>query len=728
MNTKKESRTGRIIFCVIIALCMVGAMLLLNKQVQGSLVTKSLLPTLDATPIYEDIDKNDGLQVSYTAESSMRISAIDVLLIGTDEAAEEDELTVTVSADEDTYTTEPVKVADIMPGEWYSISLDAMLNEGTTYDITVVSDCDKLRFMSVSGYEPGISIGYEVVVSDHVSLGDIFYYSRALVMLAGVTLILLVLFGKKRLLQAIEKVKITDWIAGFGNEVFLIILFVTLCLKIYVTAYVDGVYITADSDGYLREAMNLVSGNGFAYDGLAGYDSWFANWPIVYPAMIAFIMLVSGLNAYLSSKIVAFICIGLIFICLYIRYRKKSWIYALAFTNIGFLQMAYNTWSEIPFVLFLMIFAFALADICERKDAKISKYILLGISALLVFLTRYFGIFVWFVMGGYIVLMCGQLIGEARKDGVKIKEYITKNGYTSIKRPLRLTVTAGCSGIVALGYLVMNKIKNGNPTGVSRGTWWDDYQTLTNDLVHSLVTEIFNVFSLQLPEFVERMPEYLQLWCVLAVIIAIIIYVVKHCKRNSSASVLFVLATAYYLIFICVRYRSSMDTFYYRFFAPATVLLVLGIIDTALNGRWEQKIADKSMVRYVAAAITALLIASSITSMARVSENNNHPYYDVITANWDGIYEKLPKKSVLIWGDLDYRSTWYRPDVINGELFMDDTVDAIKDRYAPSEHVLMRRSDAQIVVSEAEYDSSLRDLIQNAIDCSQETDKYVILY
>ena len=68
----------------------------------------------------------------------------------------------------------------------------------------------------------------------------------------------------------------------------------------------------ADSAGYLREAVALSKGQGFSYDGLSGYESWFANWPIVYPALIAGMMLLTGANAYLASKLLTMALVGLL--------------------------------------------------------------------------------------------------------------------------------------------------------------------------------------------------------------------------------------------------------------------------------------------------------------------------------------------------------------------------------------------------------------------------------
>ena len=100
----------------------------------------------------------------------------------------------------------------------------------------------------------------------------------------------------------------------YGNDIFLILIFAFSCMGIYSEAYVKGVHITSDSAGYLREAVNIVNGNGFHYDGLAGYTHWFANWPIIYPLIIAGVMLVSGTNAYLASKIVSMLMVAVILI------------------------------------------------------------------------------------------------------------------------------------------------------------------------------------------------------------------------------------------------------------------------------------------------------------------------------------------------------------------------------------------------------------------------------
>ena len=145
------------------------------------------------------------------------------------------------------------------------------------------------------------------------------------------------------------------------------LLFGAVCVSIYSRAYLKGAYISADSAGYLREAVNLTAGYGFSYDGLAGYDTWFANWPILYPVLIAAVMLITGAEAYLASKIVAMVTAGLILVLLYKCFGKDAWLYGLCLTNIGYLNLSYYTWSEIPFMLFLLCFALLFARILQEE-------------------------------------------------------------------------------------------------------------------------------------------------------------------------------------------------------------------------------------------------------------------------------------------------------------------------------------------------------------------------
>lgn len=732
-NNKKVqfNKTIKALLIFAVLLLLFGVMCALNKTVDGSVITKPYRPTIDSTPLYVELEDKIPLSREYVPSKNMRISGVEVLLVGSDEAKDNSLLKMSiidVTNNEEVETVE-IPVEEVPVGDWYTIPSDVTLNEGNSYSIRFSAiDCN-LSFMQVQGFDFDISIGFDIVTNDRVTLGDIFIYSRAIAIAIATVTIMIILFGKIRLAKAIKRLDLPGWIAGFGCEFFLVLLFIALSLNIYITSYVGGVYITSDSDGYLREAVNLVAGNGFLYDKIAGYDSWFANWPIIYPALIAGTMIVTGTNAYLASKIVAIITIAIIEIILYLTYRKDSWIYAIVLTNAGFLGMCYNTWSEIPFVLFLVLFSFFLGQIISRENASIWSYVGLTLAGTGAFLTRYFGIFVWFVAGMYWLAFAYVEFAHFKNLDMKLSVFV-KAECKRCKTLVGLALSAVVSGLISVAYLVMNKIMNGNPTGVSRGTWWDDYQTLTGDLLDALIVEIFNVFSLDVPGKAMDIADDLKVWIVLTVSVLIAIFVARYVKRLSRESVFVVMAVVYYGTFICIRYRSSMDTFYFRFFAPATVLLCIGLIEPVVRLFKRLSCEHSAFIRLgrlFALVLTLLCVGSISNSTSKLKEAENKSFYNTTTATWDVAYSEIPLKSVVIWSDLDYRSTWYRPDVIGGELYMDDTYDSLRDRYNSSKAIVIKREDAIVIASETDYDKTLRDAIKDAIDMSQESDKYVIL-
>ena len=192
----------------------------------------------------------------------------------------------------------------------------------------------------------------------------------------------------------------------------------------------------------------------------------------------------------------------------------------------------------------------------------------LGLSGICCFLTRYYGIFVWIVVGLYLLALIGL--------------YWKKKEKLFLGKAVRLGVTAFVSGVLSMGYLLMNKVMNGMASGVSRTMWWDDYQTLTNDLIESLLTEFFNIFSLQIPELIEGFPFQIKLFVVAGILIGIGWLVFRNWEAHQKVHgdfnvakwaftremVLVSMAVAYDVIFIGIRYVSSMDSFYFRFLIP----------------------------------------------------------------------------------------------------------------------------------------------------------------
>ena len=192
----------------------------------------------------------------------------------------------------------------------------------------------------------------------------------------------------------------------------------------------------------------------------------------------------------------------------------------------------------------------------------------------------------------------------------------------------------------------------------------------------------------------------------------------------NRGAVLVAMAVFYYVMFIAVRYRSSMDTFYFRFFAPATVLLVMGIIDLVVK-----KNLLPAQFFGVLAALMSIITIVSLADMAGKAGTwaGQNTYYDITCAEWDEAYKEIPVKSTIIWSDIDYRSSWYRPDVYNGELLPDDTWASLTDRYSPSDNICMKIEDARAVVESGEYDATLVKELEKAVESTPSGNKYIVI-
>ena len=703
-----------------------AVMLVLTHSAKNGRQTTEYVPRVSDSPVYVECAPNDMVDVSMTMTEDAAISGLRVFLVNLSSESRGSLHVTMKDAASNVLFEQTLPVNTITPGEWFTVSGEASLVSGETYTVTfspddsdpyfmqiAKEDCKELPFtevVSVNGVESeyNISMGVNVVTPVELTFGEIFYYSVPFSIIALLIGILWTVFGKEKLAAACGKLPVRKILYRYGNELFLVLILIFSCMGIYSESYVKGVYITSDSAGYLREAVNLVNGNGFHYDGLAGYTNWFANWPIIYPAMIAGVMVVTGTNAYLASKIVTMLMVTLILVIIRLFYKKEAWIYALCVLNLGFVSLTYYTWSEIPFMVFLLLFALFFAKIVQAESVNTGDYVFLGLSGLGCFLTRYFGIYVWIVTGLYI-LYYGW-------------EYYKKKEKKLLIKAVGLTVTAFVSGVLSLGYLLMNKIMNGRASGVSRTLWWDDYEILTNDLIQSLLTEICNVFSIQIPDFINAYPYNLKVLLLVVILAGLIIFVKKAAKWESREAVMLTFGSCYYVIFIAIRYVSSMDTFYFRFFEPASFLICLGLLGLLLP-----YVRNRVGMPAMAALITVFMLLSMGTMIQTNALDGDNAYYDDLCAQWDEAYEEIPEKSVVIFNDLDFRSSYYRPDVIGGEIRPENSFADIQAMYYGSQYLCIKRENVEVMLATGEYEPTMAAKMEEAVKKLQDRQEYAII-
>ncbi len=727
--------------CILTAAAAIVMLVLLGRQVGVSNMSKEINPPLFDSPSYVEPGSDGLLTVNMTAKDNVILGSFNVVMVNTAGTGSGTVRFTMKDGQEELWSTE-ISESEVSVGEWFGIgNPPTYLENGRSYELLIEPvECDpyfiKTQLYATNKVLPfeervflddingdkeldcGISLGTEVISDKALTYGDTFYYSRVITVLAAILIICLLLAGPAKVSDFFKYIWNKSFIVKYGNEILILLMFVTFCLSIWVNGYLEGINISADSAGYLRAAVNLAAGNGFHYDALAGYnDSWFANWPILYPALIALVMKLTGLEVYVASKVLSMILVGVLLAVLRAEYGRKAWIYALCATNLGLMYLYWYSWSELPFIIFILLFALTLSKILQNDSIKIKDYIFLGCFMLLAFLTRYFGMFLFGVAAFTIfVLVLGRISGLIKEKKNAKEATADKRGFWPViktllgGRVLGLIVTCGVSGVMCLLYLINNKIRNGMPSGVSRSMWWDDYVTLTNDLIKALVAEFFNIFHTDVPAYIATLKPAAGAFFIIVILIVLASYIVPKIRDFSREMTLIMTSVIYYVMFIVIRYFSSMDTFYYRFFAPATFLFTLG-----LTGLILKDIKSEKILKTAGFFMGAFLLILSCSYAADHISGNSIAYYDIIKMNWDEDYSEIPQKSVVIFSNLDFRSLYYRPDVTEGLIGPEDTLESLNNKYYGSDHMCILTSDAKVMAESGIYDSGITKEITNAL-------------
>lgn len=722
----KKGIVWKVIISVVLLAVACGALLILNHPAKNGRKTTVRVPELVENPVYVTCEPGKTVTAKLTPKRDLWISGLEVLLVNLS-AESTGGLSIWVKDETGSRLLEQtLQVGALEAGNWIFVEGEMTLEAGKTYEVDFLTDSSEPYFMKLEEYQMenlpfaeqvtkgdqveqgGISIGVAEVESVHLTFGKILYFSIPVTVLLTVLCLIWIWLGTafyQKLFSRIPFSRIGEQYFPYG---FLLLVFVTLALGVLTEGYQKGVYITSDSAGYLREAVALVSGQGFSYDGLAGYESWFANWPIIYPAGIALVKVLTGTEIFLASKLFTILCIGILLVLLERVYKKDAWFYSLILLNAGFVELTYYTWSEIPFMVFLFCFAVLFGEIVATEKPTAKTYVALGVFGFLVFMTRYFGIYIWIAVAGYLVLL--GYLWLSTKDSLLWKKI------------RNLTGTAFVSGMFSVLYLLCNKIKNGNASGVSRTMWWDDYEKLTNDLVDSLWTEVCNIFSVSVPKVIEDFSYPLKVLAFFAILLGLIVFVSKQKEKLSREGAFVYLGVAYYVIFIGIRYFSSMDTFYFRFFEPATFLISFGLF-----GWMYPKLKGKPGTWYLGIFVTCLLCFACFTRITEKPFAFSDSYYASLQQKWNQDYTEIPEKSVVIFSDLDFRSSFYRPDVVSGDLRPEDTFAILQERFYGSDFMCLRLEDAKVMLETGDYDDTVAKVLQEAVGKTPIENRFVVV-
>ena len=124
---------------------------------------------------------------------------------------------------------------------------------------------------------------------------------------------------------------------------------------------------------------------------------------------------------------------------------------------------------------------------------------------------------------------------------------------------------------------------------------------------------------------------------------------------------------------------------------------------------------------------TTCMILSMATILQTDGLNEENAYYHSLTAQWDKAYEEIPNKSVVIFSELDFRSSYYRPDVIGGEIRPENSYEDICAMYYGSDYLCIKKENAQIMLESGEYESTMAAKMEEALKKLQDNQEYAII-
>ena len=104
--------------------------------------------------------------------------------------------------------------------------------------------------------------------------------------------------------------------------------------------------------------------------------------------------------------------------------------------------------------------------------------------------------------------------------------------------------------------------------------------------------------------------------------------------------------------------------------------------------------------------MTVCVILSIWSVFDRGELTVQQPYYEAVTEQWEQAYAEIPQKSVIIFNDIDYRSSWYRPDVVD---------------------LCIRRTFAEEMLSAGDYNKEIQDWLSQGLENGTVDQKFVVL-
>lgn len=346
-------------------------------------------------------------------------------------------------------------------------------------------------------------------------------------------------------------------IKGFSR---VLVLYVLLVVVIVIRLLAESTaYTSPDSTYYLAAADHLMKGEGLLAPSPEAphEDVYFAIWPAGYPFCIAGIALLTDTSALMASKLVNFLFLGLTFILLYRWFKDKAWFVALYFCSFGMLEIYSYSWSEAPFLFFVLCLCYVVTKDLE-KDSGVRVFFQVFSCLVALFLFRYAGL-IYFLGIGVLLLYFIY-----NKQWLKAGYYFSALFFASV---------------FVCGYLLLNKEMTGHYTGI--GDRVQLHQESLSEFVALLVRGIWNQLTLARQYFGTMDYLYLALLFAQLTIVAVLVYFRKKIKTSFNHSMdvkmLLLFALFYLVCIVGLRKIQPFDPFDYRIMAPFSFPLFVAL-------------------------------------------------------------------------------------------------------------------------------------------------------
>jgi hypothetical protein len=426
----------------------------------------------------------------------------------------------------------------------------------------------------------------------------------------------------------------------------LLLLYLSLCSIILLKSYFDpDGRISPDSTHYLRLSKNLVEGEGFRVPDYNSPDgqSFFAIWPVGYPIMIFIVSKLTGLGVVWASKVLNLLIIGLILLLFrYIFKENAHWAGLIFFIDNVILVFSF-TWSEGPFILFLLCISISLYK-CVETSGKLIWIAGLFFSGIALFLIRYIGLFSVGIIGL-----------------IALINLFKRRWLLSIK----LLITSLLQLIFAGLYLYHNKISTGYITGMPRGLPEDSNLELLNQLFLALRDE-FIVINCGIP---------LSLSFGLLLLLGIYLFSTRgknHCNEKFNGLWKYFLLTGilYLATMIVTKWLSDFSPLDERYLFPSTFLIILSLA-LFLQGKPSVKIMNYPLVYLIIFATLSIHYIPHTDNIYKYLTTGfgyfKNPNYEENTRVILERYKGVEPKSIVIFGSIHLR--YLRENIIPTEIY-----------------------------------------------------------